>query len=227
MRLRDLDLSTGRLPTGLHNAITDVPGVRVGHALGAVGGVTAVLPWDASPRRCFVGRWSLDGGDDLTGLNMAEDFGALSAPLLLAPAPAVGRVYDGVLDYGFDVSAGLGESDAWPPVVLALDGVPAEATALHTALGPSQVAAALSTASDRAPAEGQVGIGRALAAFGVRAGVGTASRRVPDRHLVGALVAANGGEPERLALDGRPVGRWLAGMTPLSERHRRTFAAVV
>jgi len=30
-RLRDLGFSIGHLPTGALNAITDVPGVRVGH----------------------------------------------------------------------------------------------------------------------------------------------------------------------------------------------------
>ena len=31
-RLRDLGLSVGRMPPGRWNAITDVPGVRVGYA---------------------------------------------------------------------------------------------------------------------------------------------------------------------------------------------------
>ncbi len=31
-RLRELGISIGDLPTGPHNAITDVPGVLVGHA---------------------------------------------------------------------------------------------------------------------------------------------------------------------------------------------------
>ena len=32
MRLRDLGITIGTLPTGPHNAITDVPGVWVGHS---------------------------------------------------------------------------------------------------------------------------------------------------------------------------------------------------
>ena len=88
-RLRDLGLSVGELPTGPLNAIIDVEGVRVGHARGAVGGITVVVPFPDIPRRYYAGRWSLDGGDDTTALAMLEDFGALSTPIALAPALAV------------------------------------------------------------------------------------------------------------------------------------------
>ena len=48
-RIRDLGLSPGVLPTGPLNAITDVAGVRVGHATLVEGdairtGVTVILP---------------------------------------------------------------------------------------------------------------------------------------------------------------------------------------
>ena len=226
MRLRDLGLSVGELPTGPLNAIIDVPGVRVGHARGAVGGITVVLPFPDAPKRYYAGRWSLDGGDETTALNMLEDFGALSTPIALAPASAVGRVYDGFLDYGFGHDTGLGEDEGWPPAVIAVDGVPEPAVSLHAALGVAQVEAALSMATSSLVDEGQVGVGQSLAAFGVRAGIGTASRRV-DGGTVGVLVAANGGEPQRLSVNGIPVGRWLAGQIALPPSRRRTFAAVI
>lgn len=224
MRLRDLGLAVGALPPGPGNAVTDVPGVRVGHAPGAAGGITALLPFGPAPRRYFVGRWALDGGDEMTGLALAEDFGALSAPIVLAPLPAVGRVYDGVLTYDFGIDPGLSEDEGWPPVVVPVDGSPYAADTLHAALGQAQVAAAIGTASSAPPAEGQVGVGRGLAAFGARAGVGSSSRRAAGGTL-GALVAANGGEPARLAVDGRLA--FLAGLPPLPAHRPRTFAAVV
>ena len=55
MRLRDLGLAVGALPPGAANAVTDVPGVRVGHAPGAAGGITALLPFGRAPRRYFFG----------------------------------------------------------------------------------------------------------------------------------------------------------------------------
>lgn len=225
-RLRDLGLQIGSWPTGPLNAVTDVAGVRAGHAPGAVSGISIVVPYADAPRRYYAGRWSLDGGDETTGLAMLEDFGTLSTPLALAPAPAIGRVYDGLLDYGFSRDAGLGEDSGWPPAVLALEGVPVPAVSLHAALGAGQVAAALSTATNGPVAEGQVGVGTSLAAFGVRAGIGTSSR-VLSGGTVGVLLAANGGEPVRLAVNGTPVGRWLKELQALAPSRRRSFAAVV
>jgi D-aminopeptidase len=227
VRLRDLGLTIGALAPGPLGAVTDVPGVRVGHAPGAVGGITALIPFAAGPRRFFVGRWSLDGGDELTGgLAMTEDFGTLSTPLVMAPPAAAGRVYDGLLAYEFQLDSGLSEDAGWPPGLITVDGGPAASVSLHASLGAAHVSAALSTAANGLPVEGQVGIGRGLAAFGARAGVGTASRQLPDGRLVGVLLAANGGEPEALSIDGHRVGPSLQ-LAPLPSRRRRTFAAVV
>ena len=196
MRLRDLGLAVGRLEPGAANAVTDVPGVRVGHAAGGDSGVTAVVPFAGAPRRFFVGRWSLDRGDELIGgLAMTEDFGALSTPLVLAPPQAAGRIYDGLLAYGFQLDAGLPEDAGWPPGLIAVDGVPAPAASLHAGLTEEHAAAALAAASGEPPTEGQSGVGRGLAAFGARAGIGTASRRLSGGAAVGVLLAANGGEP--------------------------------
>ena len=234
LRLRQLGLVVGNLPPGPLNAITDVPGVSVGHAQGAVGGITVVKPYAGRPRRYYAGRWSLDGGDETTGLAMLEDFGALSSPVALAPTPAVGRVYDGFLDFGFDQDVGLGEDEGWPPVVIAVDGVSVPAVSLHAALGTAQVAAALSTTRTDVVPEGQVGVGQSMVAFGVRAGIGSSSRNIAadantgaTRATMGVVLAANGGEPQRLAVNGLPVGRWLAGLTALTTSRRRTFAAVI
>ena len=53
-RARDLGIVIGTLPPGKKNAITDVPGVRVGHTTLVEGdnvrtGVTVVLPHEGSP----------------------------------------------------------------------------------------------------------------------------------------------------------------------------------
>ena len=228
MRLRDLGLAVGRLEPGAANAVTDVAGVHVGHAAGGGSGVTALVPFAGAPRRFFAGRWSLDGGDELTGgLAMTEDFGALSTPLVLAPPQAAGRIYDGLLAYGFQLDAGLPEDAGWPPGLIAVDGVPAPAASLHAALTQGTVAAALAAATGEPPAEGQAGVGRGLAAFGARAGVGTASRRLTSGDaVVGVLLAANGGEPGSLTVDGERVGPRL-GLAPLAPERRRTFAAVI
>ena len=97
-RLRDLDIAVGALAVGPRNEITDVAGVRVGHvdidADGLMTGITAVLPYPSKARKLFIGRYGLDGGDGMSGLGVTEDFGAVSTPIMLAPAAAVGAVYD-------------------------------------------------------------------------------------------------------------------------------------
>ena len=208
MRLRDLGLSIGRLPTGRDNAIGDVEGLRVGHAdidsEGLVSGVTAVIPYTGRARRTFIGRFSVDGGDAFTGLGVTEDFGAMSTAVVLAPSAAVGRVYDGVIAHGLGIDSGLSEDAGWPPVVVGIDDSAVNAAATtHEAIKRSHLQGALSAAG-RFVTEGSVGIGRGLAAFGYRGGIGTSSR-VDNGYTVGALVAANGGVPARLAVDGWPT----------------------
>jgi len=220
---------------GQLNAIVDVAGVRVGHALvereGLSTGVTAVIPYAGQARPVFVGRYSLDGGDGMTGLGVTEDFGTISTPLVLAPAAAVGAVYDALISYGLGQDPGLSATAGWPPVVVGVDDGGANAPAVvHGAVREEILHRALAAASPGAVAEGPVGIGRGLVAFGARGGVGTSSRRLPDpagsTHTVGVLVAANGGEPERLSVDGLPVGAAI-DLPRAGPEVPRTFAAVV
>ena len=235
MRLRELGIAIGDGTPGAANAITDVPGVRVGHAAvvptdGAPStGITTVIPYARTPRRFFVGRYALDGGDGFTGLGVTEDFGAVSTPIVLAPAAAVGKVYDGLIRYGLGLAAGLPEDAGWPPVVLGVDdsGVN-DPAATHRFVTQAHLDEAVAAARAGAVPEGAVGIGGGLVAFGVRGGVGTASRRLPlaDGHChAGVLVAANGGEPARLSADGLPIGVELS--VPAAAAVPRTAAAVV
>ena len=251
MRLRDLGLTIGAAPPGPRNSIADVSGVRVGHATittPAVGtGVTVVVAGSAAGR-LFVGRYSVDRGDGLTGLGVTEDFGAISAPVALVPAAAVGRIYDALIQRGLGVDPGLSEDTGWPPVVIGVNdsglNLPADtraevreehlAEALNALRGSQgnaeDVPDANPSASPSAGAasqvrEGSVGIGAGLAAFGFRGGLGTSSR-LQGAHVVGALVAVNGGTRSRLAVDGWPVilPEAAAESTPLSSG---SFAAVL
>ena len=80
----------GALPSGPLNAITDVPGVRVGHATLIRGGdirtgVTAILPHNGNmlqervPAAIFVG----NGYGKLMGATQVEELGELETPILL------------------------------------------------------------------------------------------------------------------------------------------------
>src|ERR1044071_4885476 len=89
-RARDIGLVVGVLPTGRLNAITDVEGVRVGHATLIRGddvrtGVTAVVPHAGNlfrekvPAAVFVG----NGFGKLAGSTQVEELGELETPILL------------------------------------------------------------------------------------------------------------------------------------------------
>ena len=229
MRLRDLGLTVGAAATGPGNSIADVPGVRVGHvtitAPAVATGVTVVTAGSAAGR-LFVGRYGLDGGDGLTGLGVVEDFGAISSPVALVPAPAAGRIYDAMIQRGLGVDPGLSEDAGWPPVVIGVNdsevNLPAATRAAVREEHLGQAVDAAGTAA--ASSEGSVGIGAGLAAFGFRGGLGTSSR-LQGEYVVGALVAANGGARSRLAADGWPL--ILPAATESAPRSSGSFAAVL
>ena len=112
-RARDLGIEIGRLPTGPHNAITDVPGIRVGHTTLIEGedvrtGVTVVVP-PAEP--LFAGAHRINGNGELTGLEWVRDSGQLTTPIGLTNTHSVGIVRDALVaavDPGDKVSPGRG-----------------------------------------------------------------------------------------------------------------------
>jgi D-aminopeptidase len=207
MRLRELGVKVGLLPPGPGNSIADVEGVRVGHAAiegeGLCCGITAILPYDlqVKERRLHIGRWA-EGGSPLTGLQVLEDFGTFSSPLVLAPPAAMGKLYEGLLGYGLGRDPGLDLDTGWPPLILGVEDLNPPAL-VYRAAAEAQLRAALQSAGQ--VQEGNAGIGRGLGAFGLKGGVGTASRQCGD-YVVGALVAAGGGS--RLWADGYPLDLW-------------------
>ena len=229
-RVRDLGIHVGQFGTGPRNTIADVEGVRGGHAdvseKGLLTGLTAVVPCNPSAgrRKLFLGRWALDGGADLSGLQVAEDFGTLSGPIVLAPAPGFGGIYNGVISYGYQRYTALPIDAGWPPVVIGVNDRFLNDPRAETEIGEAELARCLASTGEGV-AEGSRGIGRGLCAFGLRGGVGTASR-LAGGSVIGALVAANGGERRSLRVNGWPVGAYLDLPEPEGDRPRSAFAVV-
>src|SRR5687768_8708445 len=105
-RARDIGLRVGVLPPGRLGAITDVEGVRVGHATLFKGadvrtGVTAILPHGGNlfrekvPAAVFVG----NGFGKLMGSTQVDELGEIETPILLTSTLNVPRVADALLDY--------------------------------------------------------------------------------------------------------------------------------
>jgi D-aminopeptidase len=217
-RARDLGIRIGRLEPGDHNAITDFPGVRVGHTTLISGegalrrgegpvrtGVTVVVPHDGDvwTEPVFAGAHRLNGNGELTGLEWIRESGMLSGPIGLTNTHSVGVVHDALIEAA--VLANASDSDFWslPVVGETFDGALNDINGFH--VRPEHVHEALAAAASGPVAEGNVGGGTGMVCHEFKGGIGTASRRAGDWTL-GVLVQANYGRRELLRIDGVPVG---------------------
>jgi len=211
-RARDLGIHTGILTPGHYNAITDVDGVRVGHATRIQGdsvrtGVTVVMPHNGNlfqnrvPAAVYVG----NGFGKAVGFTQIQELGELETPVALTNTLSVYDVAAGLADYMLSlpgneevrsVNAVVGETnDGW------LNDIRARVVTQ------SDVQAALDAASEGPVPEGNVGAGTGTRALGYKAGIGTSSRVLPQQHggyTVGVLVQSNFGGVLEVA--GVPVG---------------------
>ena len=215
MRARDLGIQLGMLPPGRLNAITDVAGVRVGHRTlirdeAVRTGVTIIQPHESDPgsEPVFAGTHTLNGNGEATGLEWIRESGHLTTPIGLTNTHSVGAVHHALV--GASVGRKAGASWSLPVVAETWDGYLNDIDGQHVT--EEDVLAALAACEAGPVAEGNVGGGTGMKAFGFKAGIGTSSRVVGDEHggyTVGALVQANHGMRERLSIDGVPVGREL------------------
>jgi D-aminopeptidase len=201
-RARELGIEIGRFPTGPENAITDVPGVLVGHATLIEGddirtGVTVVVP-PLEP--LFAGAHRINGNGELTGLEWVRESGLLTTPVGLTNTHSVGVVRDALVG-----AAEHGEHDWSLPVVgETWDGLLNDINGFHVKT--EHVRDALEQATGGPVEEGSVGGGTGMVCHGFKGGIGTSSRVVEDGWMVGVLLQANHGRRMRLRVNGVPVG---------------------
>jgi D-aminopeptidase len=228
-RPRDEGVVAGRLEPGRLNAITDVAGVRVGHATVVRddpvvrSGVTAIWPHDGNPfrERVYAASEPLNGYGELTGSRVIDEWGLLGAPIVLTDTAHVGVAYTATVRHLGELDPGVGDVDVLIPVVGECD---AGFLSDNRAFGVSEddVRNALSGARGGVPmAEGAVGAGTGMQLFDFKGGIGTASRVVElggEAFTVGVLLLCNHGTRPQLHVLGVPVGREIADLMP--ERHR-------
>lgn len=214
-RLRDYGIAPGVLPTGKWNAITDVPGVKVGNITLIKGdsvrtGVTAILPYDGNifqhkvPAAIFVG----NGFGKLAGSTQVEELGNLETPIVLTNTLSVPTAMNALITYTLhqpgnedvrSVNAVVGETN---------DGYLNDIRGRH--ISEADVLNAIKNAKTGMVAEGNVGAGTGTVCFGFKGGIGTSSRVLPKDlggYTVGVLVQTNFGG--NLLVDGFPVGEKL------------------
>ncbi len=214
-RLRDLGITIGRFPTGPHNAITDVPGVWVGHTTLihdepriARTGVTMIAPREGNiwKDNAFAGFHSFNGCGEMTGMHWLTESGLLCSPIAITNTHQVGLVHEAMVSYGHE--RGHTDIGALPVVAETWDGWLNDADAHH--LTKEHVYAALDSAAPGPVAEGCVGGGTGMICNDFKGGIGTSSRVVETKsgtYTIGALVQANHGDRNLFRLDGVPVGR--------------------
>jgi D-aminopeptidase len=197
----------GALPSGAHDAITDVEGVAVGHATLHQGerlhtGVTVVLPHAGNPfaRKLPAALSVQNGYGKLVGATQLMELGELESPIALCGTLNVHRVADGLLDWLLARPGNEGVRSANVVVGETNDGRLSDIRARP--LGAEHVAAAIAAASRGHVEVGAVGAGAGTVCFGYKGGVGTSSRRAAG-FMVGVLVQTNFGG--RLVVDGAPM----------------------
>jgi D-aminopeptidase len=212
-RLRDLGITTGLLPTGRWNAITDVAGVKVGVATLIADaphvvrtGVTAIWPrgeeiWQ---NYCFAGTHSFNGNGEMTGLPWIAEQGLLGAPICITNTWSVGTVRDAISAAA--LKAGATQNFHLPVAAETYDGWLSESETFPVTTG--MAIAAIEAAQSGPVPEGNVGGGTGMITHEFKGGTGTASR-VVDGWTVGALVQSNYGARELFRVDGVPVGRMI------------------
>jgi D-aminopeptidase len=200
-RIRDYRVKIGVLRPGQYNAITDVPGVRVGHVTLIKGdsirtGVTAILPHSGNlfqekvPAAIHVG----NGLGKLAGSTQVKELGNLETPIILTNTLSVPTAVNAVIGYTLhqegnetvrSVNAVVGETN---------DGYLNDIRGRH--VSETDVLQAISKAKTGAVPEGNVGAGTGTICFGFKGGIGTSSRVLPKKlggYTIGVLVQTNFG----------------------------------
>lgn len=216
-RLGDLGVPAGTFERGAENAITDVPGVRVGHSTVRAAdlntGVTAIVPdaLGASRRRLPAGLSVGNGYGKLIGATQVRELGAIETPVLLTSTLSVFRVADALLTQLLAAPEHEHTTTLNPVVGETNDGYLSDIR--RRAVGDAEVTEALASASSGPVTEGAVGAGAGTVALGFKGGIGTASRIVAvgaTPFTVGALVQTNFSGLLRIAGVPMPAAEMLA-----------------
>ena len=214
-RIRDFGITPGVFKTGTYNAITDVPGVKVGQVTLIEGddirtGVTAIVPHDGNifRKKCPAAVYVGNGFGKLAGVTQVQELGNIETPIILTNTLSVAQGIEGVLNYTLNqkgnenvrsVNAIVGETN---------DGYLNDIRGRHVKA--DDVVKAILSAKGGPVEEGCVGAGVGTVCFSWKGGIGTSSRVLPadlGGYTVGVLVQTNYGGI--LEIEGVPVGQRL------------------
>ncbi|MFO8029236.1 MAG: P1 family peptidase [Cyclonatronaceae bacterium] len=223
-RADQLGVQVGMLSSGPLNMITDVPGVKVGHATRIEGdhirtGVTAILPHgDNIFRQKVPGAiYNFNSFGKLAGSLQVDELGNIETPIVLTNTLSVGTAVEATAAWVLtqegnedvrSVNALVGETN---------DGYLNDIRGQH--ITAEDVFRAIETADSGEVAEGSVGAGTGTRSFGYKSGIGTASRVTTpiggQEYSVGVLVQSNFGRD--LYINGVPFTREIARLEQIQQ----------
>jgi D-aminopeptidase len=201
-RARDLGIVPGSLPTGTHNAITDVAGVRVGHTTLIEGsdirtGVTAIVHDGLTGSQTLSAGLAVGNGyGKIVGTTQVSELGVIETPVVLTGTLGTFRAADALVSYMLALPGNEKLETVNPVVAETNDGFLSDMR--RRPVTGEHVLAALRGAASGPVAEGAVGAGTGTSALGFKAGIGTSSRIVDcgaagGPVTIGTLVQANFG----------------------------------
>jgi len=191
----------GTLPHGRRNLITDVPGVRVGHCTvdraDCHTGVTVIMPPAVNPfiekltAACHV----INGFGKSLGLVQVEELGTLETPIAITNTLNVGKVHDAMVSYMVDICRrdGVKLTSVNPVICECNDSRLSDIE--KRPVGEKELLEAIQSASEDF-AQGAVGAGRGTTCYGMKGGIGSASRLMEidgNTYTMGVLVQSNYG----------------------------------
>lgn len=222
MRAREIGIEVGILPAGRLNAITDVEGVKVGHKTVWQGetirtGVTVILPHGDNlyQEKVAAAVYTGNGFGKLAGSTQVEELGNIEAPIALTNTLSVPVAVSALIRYTLQQPGNMFVASVNAVVGETNDGWLNDIRGMHVT--EADVMEAVEAAKSGPVEEGSTGAGTGTMCFGFKGGIGTSSRKVPDKlggYTVGVLIQTNFGGV--LTINGAPVGREL-GNYELSE----------
>lgn len=235
---RDLGIPFEGVPGPL-NAISDVPGVEVGHVTLIRGdgplvqgegpvrtGVTAILPRGRRFDPVHAAWYALNGNGEMTGLPWIEESGFLETPIMLTNTFSVGVVRDAVIAW-MDSTGYHADDPIWYSYPVVAETYDALNDILGQHVTRAHAFAALDAARPGPVAEGSVGGGTGMIAHEFKGGIGTASRLTGSGYTLGVLVQANYGGRSRFTVAGVPVGREIPDLMPNWEVLYRARGSII
>lgn len=207
----------GRRASGPRDLISDVAGVTVGHCTIAEGdvqtGVTVIRPHAGDPYKDKVPGASviINGHTKAMGLTQLDELGVFETPIALTNTLCVGAVGMAQVREAIRTNPRIcrGTGSCNPLVFECSDALLSDIQQLT--ITDEHYLAALADCKPDFEC-GAVGAGRGMVNFGLKGGVGSASRiaRADDReYTVGALVLSNYGKPHQLIVAGQRIGEML------------------